>query len=123
LFFYLRPLSHLQVAYSHCHTNDEESSNEHEDATDRGDGTESHSVLDDKKESVPGGGTEVLISKSDLNVGVLSNKLDAAIEASQQVGGAAEQDLHYLVVFVRCLNLLAVVLKYNADELNHCYDE
>lgn len=58
-----------------------------------------------------------------MNVGILSNKLDAAIEACEEVRSAAEQNLDNLVVFVGCLNLLAIVLENDANELNHCDDE
>jgi hypothetical protein len=58
-----------------------------------------------------------------LNVGILSNKLDAAIEACKEIRCAAEQNLDNLVVFVGCLNLLAIILENDANELNHCDDE
>lgn len=53
-----------------------------------------------------------------LNVGVLCYELDEALEAVEEVAGAAEDGLDGGVLLVGFLDLFLVVLENDADELN-----
>lgn len=53
-----------------------------------------------------------------MNVSVFSDELDASLQASQQIASVAEEELDNGIIFVRSLNLLAIVFKNDSNELN-----
>jgi hypothetical protein len=113
----------LEISNHYSQADNEESSEEHEDATNRGHCTESEGILENKQESVPSAATEILARKGNLDVCVLSDELDASLKACEEVRGVAEHEFYDWVILVCCLNLLSVVLKDDPDELYHCNNE
>ena len=79
------PLSEHNVSDESCGTYDEEPSDEHEHCSDGVGDSEPECVLNHQQETVPCRPTEVLASQGYLDVGVLSEELDASLEACKEV--------------------------------------
>ena len=84
--------------------------------------SETHNVLQDEGEGIPGGLAEEGVGEGDLDVSVLGDVLDALLEDPQAVAGDTEHDLHASVLG-RGLNLSAVVLEDEADHLADSNEE
>jgi hypothetical protein len=84
--------------------------------------SETGNILQDKGESLPGGLAEEGVGEGDLDVGIVSNELDAFLEDPQQVTGDAEHDLHGKVLGHH-LNLSAVVIEDEAEHLADSNEE
>ena len=109
-------LGQADVSAEAVDTSDSADAEPVEDEADTAEPSETGDVLQDEGKSVPGGLAEEGVGEGNLDVGVLSDELDALLEEPQAVASDAEHELHASVLS-RGLNLSAVVLKHEADHL------
>jgi hypothetical protein len=74
-------------------------------------------VSKDEPEGVPSTGAEILAVESNLDVGILSDKLNVLIKAPENTSHAARDDFVYNVILVsHGFIFLVEVFKYYSDE-------
>lgn len=98
-------------------TSDEEHSENHVDRSDSRDSSETSSVHQDQGEGLEGTGAEVAVGEGDLNVGVLSEELNTFLEADKAVSSNTQDSLGNLIASSPSLDVFAVVLEEESDEL------
>jgi hypothetical protein len=77
-----------------------------------------------KAEGVPGGFAEHRVVKSDLNIGILGNELNALVKAPKDASSDTFESFVNWVLFVSNLFILIdYVLENNSDHLNYCDKE
>jgi len=89
---------HGQVGEESIGGTDSDDTEASEDGTNIGGPSESGSIGDDKRESVPCSLAEVVVGESNLDVSVLGDELDALLKEIQEVAGEAKEGLDDLVV-------------------------
>lgn len=113
----IRALGDHQEAVEATEATNEEHSEDHVDRSDGAHCTETSSVHEDQTESLHGTGAEPGVGQGHLDVGVLSQELNALLEAPEAVASNTEDDLDDLVLSGPSLNVLSVVLEQESDHL------
>jgi len=100
---------------------DEDNTDDSDDEANAAERTQTAGVSEDEAERVPRGRTEVLTQQRNLNIGVLVQELDEALEAGNDVLQQLE-DLDQIRV-LGLFRLLLEVVHPPLDELDHSQDE
>mmetsp|Transcript_38487 Transcript_38487/g.97667 ORF Transcript_38487/g.97667 Transcript_38487/m.97667 type:complete len:782 (+) Transcript_38487:30-2375(+) len=112
---------HNEVAHDASGGADAEEADAVDDAAQRCDGAEAEGIPQDEEECSLRGGTEVLATQGDLDVGVLVQELDALLEDPDATLHDLQEEHQHPVLLG--LGLLLKVIHAVPDELHHRDDE